>query len=62
MLVGIVSNGLACVMLVYFGFQGTWSTWSNVAAYCMWGSAIFTGLITVLFVISILRFGGRQNV
>jgi hypothetical protein len=62
MLVGIVSNGLACVILVYFGFQGTWSTWGNVAGYCMWGSAIFTGLITVLLVISILRFGGRKNV
>ena len=62
MRVGIVSNGLACLILICFGFQGTWSTWSNVAAYCLWGSAIFTGLITVLLVISILRFGGRKNV
>jgi len=61
MLVGIVSNGLACVILVYFGFQGTWSTWGNVAGYCMWGSALFTGLITVFLVISFLRFGGRRN-
>ena len=60
MLVGILSNGLACVILVYFGFQGTWSTWSSVGRYCMWGSAIFTGLITVLLVISILRMRRRQ--
>ena len=54
MLVGIVSNGLACVILVYFGFQGTWSEWGSLARYCMWGSAIFTGLITGLLGISFL--------
>lgn len=58
-LVGIVSNGLACVFLVYFGFQGTWSEWGSLARCCMWGSAIFTGLITVLLVISILMIRRR---
>lgn len=53
-LVGIVSNGLACVILVYFGFQGMWSKWGKVARYCMWCSAIFTGLITGLLGISLL--------
>ncbi|HEX5703384.1 MAG TPA: hypothetical protein VFX97_09325 [Pyrinomonadaceae bacterium] len=54
MLVGILSNGLACMILVYSGFQGTWSTWGNFAGYCMWGSAILTGLITGLLGISFL--------
>lgn len=62
MLVGIVSNGLACVLIVYFGFQGTWSEWGEVARYCMWCSAIFTGLITGLLGISVLSLGGLKNV
>src|SRR3712207_6374680 len=53
-LVGIVSNGVACVLLVYFGFRGTWSEWGKVARYCMWCSAVFTGLIAGLLGISIL--------
>jgi hypothetical protein len=61
-LVGIVSNGLACALLLYFGSQGMWSAWGEVARFCMWLSAIFTGLIAVLLVISILSLGGLKNV
>ena len=59
MLVGTVSNGLACVILVYFGFQGTWGEWGSFARYCMWGSAILTGLITALLSISFLMIRRR---
>jgi Na+-driven multidrug efflux pump len=52
MLVGIVSNGLACVLLVYFGIHNTWSEWAAVARYSMWGSAISTGSITALLSIA----------
>jgi hypothetical protein len=62
MLVGIVSNGLACVLLLYFGFQGAWSEWGEVARYSMWCSAIFTGLITVLLGFSLLSSGGLKHV
>ena len=56
-LVGIVSNGLACLILVHYGFQGAWREWGEVAWYCMWCSAALTGLITVLLGISILTVG-----
>lgn len=61
MLVGIVSNGLACVILVYFGFQGMWSEWGSLARYCMWCSAMFTGLITGLLGISFLMIRRPQE-
>ncbi|MEK6282802.1 MAG: hypothetical protein AABN95_20795 [Acidobacteriota bacterium] len=56
-LVGIVSNGLACVLLIYFGLQGIWSEWGEVTRYSLWASAILTGLITGLLCISVLSFG-----
>jgi len=61
MLVGIVSNGLACVILVYFGFQGTWGKWGALRGYCMWGSTILTGLITALLGISFLMIRGEVS-
>lgn len=59
MVVGTVSNGLACVILVCYGFQGTWGEWGSLARYCMWGSAILTGLITALLGISYLMIRQR---
>jgi hypothetical protein len=61
MLVGIVSNGLACVLLVYFGLKGTWSEWGALAQYSMWGSAIFTGTITALLSFSVLSRSNLNN-
>ena len=58
-LVGVVSNGLACVLLVYFGLRGAWGEWGDVARYCMWASTILTGLITVLLGVSLLSGGLR---
>lgn len=44
--VGIVSNGLASILLFVYGTRGIWSEWGNFAQFYMWGSAIVTGLIT----------------
>ncbi|MGB5636448.1 MAG: hypothetical protein WBM44_29350 [Waterburya sp.] len=44
--VGIVSNGLASIILSIYGASGLWSEWSSLAQFYMWGSAITTGLIT----------------
>lgn len=43
---GIVSNGLACLILIIFGILGKWQDWGILARAFMWGSAIATGLIT----------------
>lgn len=54
--VGIVSNGLASIILCVFGASGIWSEWSNLAQFYMWGSAITTGLITLgLFITGLVR-------
>lgn len=44
--VGIVSNGLACLILIIFGILGKWQDWGILVRAFMWGSAIATGLIT----------------
>lgn len=44
--VGMVSNGLACIILLIFGVLGRWHDWGILARAFMWGSAIATGLIT----------------
>jgi len=59
-IVGIVSNGLASALLVYFGLRGAWSDWGDAARYCMWASTIFTGLITGLLGVS-LSSGGLKS-
>jgi hypothetical protein len=50
--VGVVSNGLACLILIYFGLKKMWSEWGRMARYSMWASAALTGLITMLLVLS----------
>ena len=62
MLVGIISNGLACVILLCYGLQGEWSEWGEVARYSLWASTIFTGLITGLLIISFLSLGGLKQI
>jgi hypothetical protein len=44
--VGIVSNGLAGIILLIFGVLGKWQGWGIWAQAFMWGSAIATGLIS----------------
>lgn len=43
---GLVSNGGACVYLLYFGVLGTWDTWPWLVQWIGWGSVLATGLIT----------------
>ena len=50
--VGIISNGLACTILLIFGILGSWSDWGIWVQAFMWGSAVATGLITFGLVVS----------
>lgn len=45
--VGIVSNGLASLILFIYGAIGLWNPWGNLAKFFMWSSAIITALITL---------------
>jgi hypothetical protein len=51
-IVGIASNGLACIILLIHGFSGSWINWGNYAKLYMWGSMIATGAITVGLIVS----------
>lgn len=46
-LVGIVSNGLACGVLVAYGLAGAYARWGRAARAYVWISALATGLVTV---------------
>lgn len=45
--VGIVSNGGASALLLWYGFHDAWSSWGAFARLVMWSSAAVTALITV---------------
>ncbi len=45
--VGIVSNGGACLYLLYYGVAGTWTTWGMPVQVIAWGSILATALITI---------------
>jgi hypothetical protein len=47
---GIVSNGAACVLLVAYGLAGAYAEWGSFARGYMWASALATGLITIALV------------
>ena len=49
---GIASNGLACILLAYFGATGSWSPWGVGAQIFMWVSAL--GALAITF--NLLRF------
>ena len=57
--VGIVSNGLACAILVAFGALGRWNNWGIGAQAFMWGSAIATGFIIAGLFVSMSK--GRKT-
>ena len=44
--VGIVSNGGACLYLLYYGLAGEWSSWSGLVLFILWGSVLATAIIT----------------
>lgn len=50
--VGVVSNGLACAILLLYGFGGAYQSWSTSGQIVMWGSAIATGLITLGLIVT----------
>jgi hypothetical protein len=45
--VGMVSNGLACALLAGHGLAGAYRQWGRGARWFMWGSALATGFVTV---------------
>ena len=47
---GIISNGLACAILIWYGITGQWSTWSLPGQLIMWFSVALTLLITLLLI------------
>ena len=44
---GVVSNGLACLLLIGHGVAGSWAGWAGPAQVYLWGSALLAGAITV---------------
>lgn len=53
--VGVVSNGGACLYLLYYGVIGTWTDWGFVFQAVAWGSALLTALITIgLYICGVL--------
>ena len=46
-LVGIVSNGSACLCLCYFGLVGTWVSWNSLIQFALWASVATTFFITL---------------
>ena len=54
---GIVSNGGACLYLLYYGATGTWETWGGWIQFIAWGSVVATALITA----GLVQFGLRGS-
>lgn len=51
---GIVSNGGACAFLLFYGLQGTWTSWEWMAQVILWGSAVATaGITTTLYLFGV---------
>lgn len=55
--VGIVSNGGACLYLLYYGISGSWTEWGLPIQVLAWGSALATAAITL----GLYRFGVRGD-
>lgn len=58
---GIISNGGACLLLAYFGFQGLWATWKPCAWILMWASLLATFAITLGLILFGLRAPQRAK-
>lgn len=50
--VGIVSNGLACAVLVGYAAAGTFDGWGVPARLHIWASVAATGLITIALLLA----------
>ena len=51
--VGIVSNGGACLYLIYYAVSGAWSDWGAFLLFVGWSSIVATALITA----GLVRYG-----
>jgi hypothetical protein len=49
-LVGVVSNGLAAIVIVGVGANGGFATWPTLGALYIWGSALLAAALTVALV------------
>ena len=56
---GVVSNGLATIILFWNGILGNWSSWSGLGQVYMWFSAVATLALTVSLSIA---FKGESKV
>ncbi len=54
---GIVSNGGACLYLLYYGAIGSWSAWGPAIQIIAWGSVVATAGITA----GLFFFGVKGN-
>ncbi|GBD89860.1 hypothetical protein BMS3Abin04_00573 [bacterium BMS3Abin04] len=43
---GIVSSGLAFIVLFYLGISGSWAEWGLIGQIYMWGSVVLTFMLT----------------
>jgi hypothetical protein len=46
-LVGLVSNALACLIIVGYGLAGAYAGWGRKARIYMWSSAAATGFVSI---------------
>ena len=54
---GLVSNGGACLYLIYFGTSGSWSSWGIAAQIMAWSSVAATAIICM----GLFRFGIQKK-
>ncbi|HEX8567879.1 MAG TPA: hypothetical protein VF648_19725 [Pyrinomonadaceae bacterium] len=53
-LVGIASNGLASLILFYFGITKGFNGWTGFGKWWMWASAFLTLLVTALLIAGLI--------
>jgi hypothetical protein len=51
LLMGMVSNGFACILIIFFGITGTYKDWSLLGKIYIYLSAGITGSITLLLIL-----------
>jgi len=51
-LVGVVSNGLATIVIVREGIAGAFADWTTLGAIYIWGSALVTAGLTAALIVS----------
>ncbi len=59
--VGVVSNGLASLLIFLYGFLGSYQEWSLIGQIYMWFSAFLAGFITVGLLVTGLLKSSRKH-